>query len=50
MEHISELHPRPECFTALDIEPQRGDIGQLDALKLSQKDLFGVDVIITNPP
>jgi len=50
IDHIEELHEDASCLTAFDIEPQAGDVDELDALELAEEHVRGCDYIITNPP
>ena len=43
IEELSNLH----CYLAIDIEPNRDDIGKGNALTI---DVNGCDLVITNPP
>jgi len=38
------------CVGQYDIEPQRNDIAELDALTLEEKHVSDADIILTNPP
>lgn len=48
--HIETLHNSCDCIYAFDIEPQAGDIEELDALDITEQHIAGSDLIITNPP
>lgn len=49
--HIREGTDRKaQCHLATDIQPDCDWVVQKDALQLSEEDLTGVDLIITNPP
>lgn len=50
IDHIEQLHNSCGCIYAYDIEPQASDIDELDALDLTEHDIAGADLIITNPP
>lgn len=50
IDHIESLHSNATCLTAYDIEPQVGDVEELDALELESSHVHGCDYIITNPP
>jgi hypothetical protein len=50
VEHVESAHEDASCITAYDIEPQAGDVEDLDALALAEEHVSGCDVIITNPP
>jgi len=40
----------PFCVGSYDIEPQDPNITQRNCLTLSERDLWGVDLFVTNPP
>ena len=48
--HIENLHNSCSCVFASDIEPQSADIEEFDALDITEEQLAGCDIIITNPP
>lgn len=50
IDHIEQLCVNAECVSAYDIEPQMGDVEELDALDITLENLIGADLIITNPP
>lgn len=51
IDHITELtEGAGECLYACDIEPQRDDIVQFDALNISFGEYEVMDFCITNPP
>ena len=45
IEHIETLHDDASCLTAYDIEPQAGDVEELDALKLDHTHVHGCALI-----
>lgn len=47
--HIEQLTDS-ECLSEYDLEPQNEDVEEFDALELTEKQLYGCDLIITNPP
>lgn len=49
--HVREgMNRNAQCMMASDIHPDVGWVTELDALKIEDHDLDGVDLIITNPP
>lgn len=50
IDHIETAHENAECVAAYDIEPQRDDIEELDALDLTGAEVPNGSLIITNPP
>lgn len=49
--HIRQgTNNKAQCLLASDIEPDCDWVTEKDALSLSEQDLEGVDMIITNPP
>lgn len=49
IQHVEQLTDSA-CVSAFDLEPLGDDIDELDALELTEQDLEGAQLIITNPP
>lgn len=47
---VDLLSPWAKCEWKSDLEPQVEGVRQLDALKITEKDLYNCALIITNPP